>query len=119
MTFPEMTRWSRQRLWPAQSCHFLCFTRAVIAASSKKMQDRPDPGTSHRNRLEENAATVSLKISADAEDALFQVSHRARIVMRCCRGGRLPQALLYCQLEVAAKCRIRDTSRDDMRCVRD
>jgi hypothetical protein len=38
MTFPEMTRWSRQRLWPAQSCHFLCFTRAVIAASSKKMQ---------------------------------------------------------------------------------
>jgi hypothetical protein len=80
---------------------------------------RPDPGTSHRNRLEENAATVSLKISADAEDALFQVSHRARIVMRCCRGGRLPHALLYCELEVAAKCRIRDTAREDMRCVRD
>jgi Aldo/keto reductase family len=33
----------------------------------------PIPGTSHRHRLEENAATVSLKISADTEDALLQV----------------------------------------------
>jgi diketogulonate reductase-like aldo/keto reductase len=33
----------------------------------------PIPGTSHRHRLEENAAAVSLKISADTEDALPQV----------------------------------------------
>jgi hypothetical protein len=33
----------------------------------------PIPGTSHRRRLEENAAAVSLKISADTEDALLQV----------------------------------------------
>jgi aryl-alcohol dehydrogenase-like predicted oxidoreductase len=33
----------------------------------------PIPGTSHRHRLEENAAAVSHKISADTEDALFQV----------------------------------------------
>jgi len=33
----------------------------------------PIPGTSHRHRLEENAAAVSLKISADTEDALLQV----------------------------------------------
>ena len=33
----------------------------------------PVPGTSHRHRLEENAAAVSLKISADTEDALLQV----------------------------------------------
>src|SRR4029077_16093875 len=33
----------------------------------------PIPGTSHRPRLEENAAAVSLKISADTEDALLQV----------------------------------------------
>ena len=32
----------------------------------------PIPGTSHRHRLEENAA-VSLQISADTEDALLQV----------------------------------------------
>ena len=32
----------------------------------------PIPGTSHRHRLEENAA-ASLKISADTEDALLQV----------------------------------------------
>jgi aryl-alcohol dehydrogenase-like predicted oxidoreductase len=33
----------------------------------------PIPGTSHRHRLEENATAVSLKISADTEDALLQV----------------------------------------------
>jgi diketogulonate reductase-like aldo/keto reductase len=33
----------------------------------------PIPGTSHRHRLEENAAVVYLKISADTEDALLQV----------------------------------------------
>jgi len=33
----------------------------------------PIPGTSHRHRLEENAAAPSLKISADTEDALLQV----------------------------------------------
>ena len=33
----------------------------------------PIPGTSHRHRLEENAAAVSLKMSADTEDALLQV----------------------------------------------
>jgi len=33
----------------------------------------PIPGTSHRLRLEENAAAVSLKISADTEDALRRV----------------------------------------------
>ena len=33
----------------------------------------PIPGTSHRRRLEENAAAASLKISADTEDALLQV----------------------------------------------
>ena len=33
----------------------------------------PIPGTSHRHRLEENARAVSLKISADTEDALLQV----------------------------------------------
>ena len=38
----------------------------------------PIPGTSHRHRLEENAAAVSLKISADTEDALLQCSRRAR-----------------------------------------
>ena len=33
----------------------------------------PIPGTSHRHRLEENAAATSLKISADTKDALLQV----------------------------------------------
>src|SRR5712675_1209861 len=33
----------------------------------------PIPGTSHRHRLEENAAAASLKISADTKDALLQV----------------------------------------------
>jgi hypothetical protein len=33
----------------------------------------PIPGTSHRHRLEENAAAVSIKISADTEDALSQL----------------------------------------------
>jgi aryl-alcohol dehydrogenase-like predicted oxidoreductase len=33
----------------------------------------PIPGTSHRHRLEENAAAVSLKISADTADALLKV----------------------------------------------
>ena len=33
----------------------------------------PIPGTSHRHRLEENAAAPSLKILADTEDALLQV----------------------------------------------
>jgi aryl-alcohol dehydrogenase-like predicted oxidoreductase len=33
----------------------------------------PIPGTSHRHRLEENAAAVALKISADTEEALLQV----------------------------------------------
>jgi len=33
----------------------------------------PIPGTSHRHRLDENAAAVSIKISADTEDALLQV----------------------------------------------
>jgi aryl-alcohol dehydrogenase-like predicted oxidoreductase len=33
----------------------------------------PIPGTSHRHRLEENAAAVSLKIPADTEDALLKV----------------------------------------------
>jgi aryl-alcohol dehydrogenase-like predicted oxidoreductase len=33
----------------------------------------PIPGTSHRHRLKENAAAVSLKISADIEDALLKV----------------------------------------------
>jgi len=33
----------------------------------------PIPGTSHCHRIEENAAAVSLKISAEAEDALLQV----------------------------------------------
>ena len=33
----------------------------------------PIPGTSHRRRLEENAAAASLRISADTEDALLQV----------------------------------------------
>jgi len=33
----------------------------------------PIPGTSHRHRLEENAAAMSLRISADAEDALLRV----------------------------------------------
>ena len=37
------------------------------------MNTVPIPGTSHRHRLEENAAAVSLKISADTEDALLQV----------------------------------------------
>jgi hypothetical protein len=33
----------------------------------------PIPGTSHRHRLDENAAAVSLKISADTEAALLKV----------------------------------------------
>jgi aryl-alcohol dehydrogenase-like predicted oxidoreductase len=33
----------------------------------------PIPGTSHRHRLDENAAAVSLKISADTEDVLLKV----------------------------------------------
>src|SRR5438270_12545136 len=33
----------------------------------------PIPGTSHRHRLEENAAAMSLRISSDTEDALLQV----------------------------------------------
>jgi aryl-alcohol dehydrogenase-like predicted oxidoreductase len=33
----------------------------------------PIPGTSHRHRLEENAAAVSLKISADTQDRLLNV----------------------------------------------
>ena len=33
----------------------------------------PIPGTSHRRRLEDNAAVVSLEISADTEDALLHV----------------------------------------------
>jgi aryl-alcohol dehydrogenase-like predicted oxidoreductase len=33
----------------------------------------PIPGTSHRHRLEENAAAASLNISADTEDVLLQV----------------------------------------------
>src|SRR3954451_22351120 len=33
----------------------------------------PIPGTSHRHRLDENAAAVSLEISADTQDALLQV----------------------------------------------
>ena len=33
----------------------------------------PIPGTSHRHRLEENAAAMSLTISSDTEDALLQV----------------------------------------------
>jgi aryl-alcohol dehydrogenase-like predicted oxidoreductase len=33
----------------------------------------PIPGTSHRHRLEENAAAASLKISADTQDALVKV----------------------------------------------
>src|SRR6516162_2926102 len=33
----------------------------------------PIPGTSHRRRIEENTAAVSLNISADTEDALLQV----------------------------------------------
>jgi aryl-alcohol dehydrogenase-like predicted oxidoreductase len=33
----------------------------------------PIPGTSHRHRLEENAAAASLKISADTRDALLKV----------------------------------------------
>jgi aryl-alcohol dehydrogenase-like predicted oxidoreductase len=33
----------------------------------------PIPGTSHRHRLEENAAAASLNISADTEEALLQV----------------------------------------------
>jgi aryl-alcohol dehydrogenase-like predicted oxidoreductase len=33
----------------------------------------PIPGTSHRHRLEENTAAVSLSISADIQAALFEV----------------------------------------------
>jgi len=33
----------------------------------------PIPGTSHRHRLEENAAAVSLKISADTSAALLKL----------------------------------------------
>jgi aryl-alcohol dehydrogenase-like predicted oxidoreductase len=33
----------------------------------------PIPGTSHRHRLEENAAAASLKISTDTADALLEV----------------------------------------------
>ena len=33
----------------------------------------PIPGTSHRDRLEENAAALSVKISADTEEALLRV----------------------------------------------
>jgi aryl-alcohol dehydrogenase-like predicted oxidoreductase len=33
----------------------------------------PIPGTSHCRRFDENAAAVSLKISADTKDALLQV----------------------------------------------
>jgi aryl-alcohol dehydrogenase-like predicted oxidoreductase len=33
----------------------------------------PIPGISHRHRLEENAAAVSLKISADTQDRLLNV----------------------------------------------
>jgi aryl-alcohol dehydrogenase-like predicted oxidoreductase len=33
----------------------------------------PIPGASHRHRLDENAAAVSLKISADTEAALLKV----------------------------------------------
>ena len=33
---------------------------------------KPTPGTSHRHRLEENAGAVSLRTSADTEDALLQ-----------------------------------------------
>ena len=33
----------------------------------------PIPGTSHRHRLEENAAAVSLKISVDTEAALLRL----------------------------------------------
>jgi aryl-alcohol dehydrogenase-like predicted oxidoreductase len=33
----------------------------------------PIPGTSHRHRLEENAAAVSLGLSADTTDALLRI----------------------------------------------
>ena len=47
-----------------------CLARLISYRSSDIV---PIPGTSHRHRLEENAAAVSLKISADTEDALLQV----------------------------------------------
>jgi len=46
---------------------------ALAWALSRAPYIVPIPGTSHRHRLEENAAAVALKISADTEDALLQV----------------------------------------------
>ena len=50
---------------PAAACACLVLSRAPHIV--------PIPGTSHRHRLEENAAAVSRKISADTDDALLQV----------------------------------------------
>src|SRR6478672_4522528 len=60
-----------KRLAPAENC-----TPAQLALAwvlSRAPFVVPIPGTSHRHRLEENAAAVALKISADTEDALLQV----------------------------------------------
>ena len=46
---------------------------ALAWVSSRAPYIVPIPGTGHRHRIEENAAAVSLKISAEAEDALLQV----------------------------------------------
>jgi len=48
---------------------------------------RSDNPASPRHRLEENAAAVALKISADTEDALLQCSRRAPQA-GCAKRGR-------------------------------
>jgi hypothetical protein len=50
----------------------------------------PIPGTSHCHRLEENAAAVSLKISADTEDAPLKVFARVRAAGCATRKTTLP-----------------------------
>jgi len=59
-----------KRLAPAENC-----TPAQLALAwvlSRAPFVVPIPGTSHRHRIEENAAAATIKISANTEDTLAQ-----------------------------------------------
>jgi len=60
-----------KRLAPAENC-----TPAQLALAwvlSRAPFVVPIPGTSHRHRIEENAAAATIKISANTEDTLLKV----------------------------------------------
>jgi len=52
---------------------FVHWVQDAAEPPSWAVAHRPIPGTSHRHRLEENAAAVSLKISGDTAAALLKV----------------------------------------------